>query len=170
MRVLKRLFPTLLTLAFLFSFQTTGFAQFASSFGGNTSTDYQPTTRNPQADVKTGLQPNNANLQPTNAQSGISQQALPSTANLQVLGTKLPPNPNTTTIAKEDGQKNGFNWYILLFFGVLVIGAYAFIRRNRSSSAVAPEIPQEETVPILLQELTQKTKKKKSRSKKKSKK
>lgn len=63
----------------------------------NESTDFQPTTRNPQDEVGGGLQPNASNLQPNGSDSSLSQQALPQSDSLKVQDTATGSQQSTAS-------------------------------------------------------------------------
>ncbi len=148
-----------------------------STSGGSKSTDFQPTTGNPQSNVNGSLQPNSANLQPATTSSGINvfnqpgvnSQAFPQTDSLKVLSTGSRSNNSNLTVARNDTPGNGFLtiFIVSVVVTVIVILAVAKIAKPiRGAETIVPEEPSATTVrPKSMKKRKNKSKKSKKRNK-----
>jgi hypothetical protein len=144
-----------------------------TSSGGQTA-DFQPVTSNPQSNVGGGLQPNNANLQPTTAanntnafnQPGINPQAFPQTNSLQVLGT----HTGTLTPAVTQNAPPPPGPHVLAWFLIVALAAIAglLLLAKTAKPAKGQQVESKDPPKDIAAALQPKPKKKKARRKKKA--
>lgn len=137
-------------------------AQTNGLFTGNKSSDYQPPTGNPQSNVATGIQTNNTNLQPTNAQSGVTQQNLPALAGLRVVTTNQRGAISTANEPAKPASKF-WKYFILDVIGfVVLLAAASYWRTRRRKNKTTPVTAE---TPVVTEKkqvvITKKSKKKK---------
>lgn len=150
-------------------------------YKGNNAADYQPPTQNPQA-ASTSLQPDTANLQPTNGQNDISQQRLPAVDGLKVI--VIQDGASTTRTGLTPVQAARQTW-IGPFWGCVILGLAVFViwavrlLAKEETPNLAEAIEEAVKEPLLADEAviaapsstkTKKTNNKKTHKKKRSKK
>lgn len=120
----------------MFGFAIPASAQTNNLFSGNKSSDYQPPTGNPQSNVATGIQTNNTSLQPTNTQSSVTQQNLPTISGLQVV--TIHQKGAISTASEPNKQASKFWLYFVLDcigFAILLAALSYWSRRRKNKSA-----------------------------------
>ncbi len=135
--------------------------------GSKKSTDFQPSTDNPQGNVGTGLQTTNSGLQPTPGQTNFSQPVLSGSADLQVAGTQSSPNRNTTT-ATSNAVKYPLNPLPFIVIGLLTLAGvlYTVLQPGNGRGKKLDSTPQIELEDIKPEVVTLKPKKTKTTKKK----
>lgn len=92
-------------------------------YKGNNAADYQPPTQNPQS-TGTNLQQSTYGLQPTDAQSDITQQRIPNVDNLKVIVVQ---DGSSTTNAYLTPVETATQTWIGPFWGSVLLGLIIII-------------------------------------------
>lgn len=126
-------------------------------YKGNNSTDYQPTTSNPQA-TGTNLQPEASGLQPTTGENDISQQRLPAVDGLKVI--VIQDGASTTTAGLTPAQAATQTWMgpfwgsVILGLIIIIIWAVKVLAKEEAPK-LSEAIEEAISEPLLAEEVSQ---------------
>lgn len=147
-------------------------AQSTALNGGNKSTDFQPSTDNPQNIPNQNLQKTSNSLQPVPGNNGLTQQTLLNIESLSVEGVNDVNNPNTTTASSNVDEQKPYNYvpFYILSIVAIILGTYLGFKKPKKiqkTDEPKPKSISPEPMPTIKHKHKKSNKKKHSKKRKK---